>query len=316
MKDFRNERFWYIKRYNFLNDLSKTDSDALLTIAKFKNLKHGEQISQNGVYLIKEGRIRISENVSDTKPHKLEKHSDNSEKKENAQTTEVLEQGEILGVIEDKDVNFRIDKNHQFLAETLTEVCIGVITTRDFKFFLKRKPHLTLPLQKGLTNSKGSGDLNLLTFRKRIFAKKNNTSFTLFNAKSKRANALSNIVFRSVSSRLALLIQNLALTPNSKGIVLTHSISKNQMARLIGSSNEAIDYVINNLRAQKVIDFRKGKIQITNPWILKKIADTRMKTLLPPNDSATIENIDFDMQEMANIHVELKSESNSTHSSK
>ncbi len=320
MKDFRHEQYWYIKRHNFLHDLSKTDTDALSTIAKFKKLKHGEHISQQGVYLIKEGRIKIFENLSDTKSNKLEKHSDNSDIEKNVQTTEVLEQGEIFGVLDDKNEHFRIDLKPHFLAETLTEVCMGTITIRDFKFFLKRKPHLVLPLQKKMNYSKELREFNLRYFGKSNFIKKNitfsnNNLFSLFDVKSKHTNALSNIAFRCITSRLALLLQNLALPPNSKGVVFTQRVSKNLIAKLIGSSTETIEKQIKTFSEYKVIDLHRGKIQITNLWKLKKIADARMKTLLPPKESTSIQGYEYDLQAMTNFQEEIKSDSSTTHTS-
>ena len=320
MKDFRHEQYWYIKRHNFLHDLSKTDADALSTITKFKKLKHGEHISQQGVYLIKEGRIKISENPSDIKSVKLEKQPDSSDIEMDGQTTEVLEQGEIFGVLDDKDEHFSIDLKPHFLAETLTEVCLGAITIRDFKFFLKRKPHLVLPLQKKLNYSKELREFNLHYFGKSNFIKKsiafsNNNLFSVFNVKSKHTNALSNIAFRCVTSRLALLLQNLALSPNSKGVVFTHRVLKNQIAKLIGSSTETIEKQIKILSEHKVVDLHKGKIQITNLWKLKKIADARMKTLLSPKASTNTQGYEYDLQTMTNLQEEIKSESNNTHTS-
>ncbi len=320
MKDFRHERYWYIKRHNFLHALTKADTDALITITKFKILKHAEHIIEQGVYLIKEGRIKISEHMSDVKTVKIEELSEKPDKEDNVQTTEVLAKGEIFGVIDDEDVHSDNNLKPYFLAETLTEVCIGIISIRDFKFFLKRKPHLVLPLQNGMKYYKEFRNFNLHFMGKNNFINwsnsiAKNTSFSLFNGESRHTNALSNITFRSVSSRLALLLQNLALTPNSKGKVLTHRVTKNQIAKLIGCSNETVENYLKTLRNHTVIDYRMGKIQIINQWMLKKIADARMKTLLPPKDSNTIQDYEYDLQAMTNLQEEVKIESISAHTS-
>ena len=53
------ERFWCVKGIDIFRDLAKTDADALARITTFVELKHGDTLSAEGVYLLKEGRIKI-----------------------------------------------------------------------------------------------------------------------------------------------------------------------------------------------------------------------------------------------------------------
>ena len=144
MKNLISERFWCVKHVNIFSDLEEQDIRTLAQIATFKNLKHKERISTEGVYLIKEGRVKVTDNSPDIESEKPKTTAKNTDPDEKQKTKEVLEQGELFGVVQnDDDV---LNENVQTYAETLSDVCLGVVTIRDFSFFLKRKPHLGLPL--------------------------------------------------------------------------------------------------------------------------------------------------------------------------
>ena len=53
------ERFWCIKQLNIFSDLAEADAYALAKITTFKELKYGESLCAEGVYLLKEGRIKF-----------------------------------------------------------------------------------------------------------------------------------------------------------------------------------------------------------------------------------------------------------------
>ena len=317
MKNFVTEHFWCVKRINIFRDLSEADARALREITTFKDLKHEERICEEGVYLIKEGRVKISENLPDTDSKENKNPSVNTDKGKNqdanSETKEVLEQGEILGVIsEDAEI---LNENQSTFAETLTEVCVGIVTIRDFSFFLKRKPHLALPLPRrrpldfsnmfgvstnpfgGYRNKKQEGQLNLHNILKTSAA-----------PDCKRANAFGNIMFRCASSRLALLLQNLALPPDSKGIVLVPRLSIKRMSKLIGSSTETIETLLKTFKQYHIIRTRRGQIQILNPWQLKKIADARMKTLSPPEAPVTTSDDEIDLEKIINFQEDGRTE--------
>lgn len=320
MKNLVTEQFWCVKQIHIFRDLSEEDARALAQIVTFKDLKHEERISEEGVYLIKEGRVKISKNLPDANTKKIEDRSVNSDSGEDQETKEVLEPGEIFGVIsEDAEIS---DQNRATFAETLTEVCIGIVANRDFMFFLKRKPHLTLPLprnrQSGFSNVFEISTNSFLEYRNKKQTGRLNShnilkTFVVPNCK--RANLFRNIMFRCTSSRLALLLQNLALVPDSKGIVLVPRLSIKRMSKLIGSSTETIEILLKTFKQHNIIDTRRRQIQILNPWQLKKIVDARMKTLSPLQVPATTSDDDLDFETLTGLRAVDNSQTSSTASS-
>lgn len=313
MRNFTSERFWYIKHIHVFRDLAETDTHALAEITSYKNLKHEERIGTEGVYLIKEGRVKIAKNTSNATSKKSGSTSDNTDSDENNETEEVLEQGEIFGIVSnDKSI---LDEDLSSFTETLSEVCLGVVTIRDFSYFLKRKPHLILPIKRRVPN----------------FFKKVNDTFTTANNKNEnwhygasnilirntkadklQANSFGNIAFRTASSRLALLLQNHTDTPDGNGVVLVSRLSKKRISTLIGSSTETIETLLDTFKQYYVIKKRRGRIQILNPWMLKKIADARMKTLTPLPVSETTSEDDFGLELLANLSNEGNNQTDST----
>lgn len=321
MKSFVKEQFWCIKQIHIFRDLSEADARALAQIVTFKNLKHEERICEEGVYLIKEGRVKISENIPDVDPKKVRDHPTNSDSDEKQKTKAVLEPGEMFGVVPEDD-EF-LSENQFTFVETLTEVCVGIVTIRDFSFFLKRKPHLALPLQR----RRQIGFSNVLeTSNKPFFIRYKNKkqewqfgSHNILNKNAapdcKRANPFGNIMFRCASSRFALLLHNLASVPNSRGIVSVPRMSTKRMSKLIGSSTETVETLLETFKQHNVIDKRRGKIQILNPWLLKKIAIARMKTLSPPPVPATTSDDDIDLETFAGFGSADNNQTSSTISS-
>ncbi len=324
MKNLVTEQFWCVKQIHVFRDLSEEDARALAQIVTFKNLKHEERICGEGVYLIKEGRVKISDNLPDTNPKKTENSSVNSDsdkdKDTNSGTKEVLEQGEIFGVIsEDTEIS---DQNRATFAETLTEVCIGIVANRDFTFFLKRKPHLTLPLsrdrQTDFSNVFGVSTNSFLGYGNKKQTGRFNSHNILKTSvvpNCQRANLFRNIMFRCASSRLALLLQNLALVPDSKGIVSVPRLSIKRMSKLIGSSTETIEILLKTFKQHNIIDTRRRQIQILNPWQLKKIADARMKTLSPLQVPATTSDDNLDFETLTGLRDVNNNQTSSTASS-
>ncbi len=320
MKNLVTEQFWCVKQIHVFRDLSEADAHALAQITTFKYLKHEEPICEEGVYLIKEGRVKISGNMSDTKKDKSRtKNSDPSEEQD-SETKDVLEQGEILGVIS-KDTEI-LNENQSSFAETLTEVCVGIVTIRNFSFFLKRKPYLALPLprrrQLDFSNMFGVSTNPFFKYRSKKQDRQLNSHNILKTSVApgcQRANLFGNIMFRCASSRLALLLQNLALVSDSKGIVLVPRMSIKRMSKLIGSSTETIEILLKTFKQYNIIGTRRGKIQILNPWQLKKIADARMKTLSPPETPVTTSDDDIDLEKIINFQEDGKVDTTSTASS-
>ena len=282
-----SERFWCVKQIDIFDDLSEDDVDALKQITTFKTLKHGEPISDEGVYLLKEGRIKIYETPTEGEPV----------------TLEVMEPGEIFGGIEWDDN----EANRNITAEILTtEAVIGSVSAKNFQFFLKRKLHLAMPFKRSLhqralsaidavirrldssskwTPIETSGTTlatQLLRLRNVLFK-----GMTLRRKqRDETTNPFTNVAFRSAESRLALLLRNYADAPSRNRTITERGsqctlrkLSTKKLARLIGCSNEKIDTLLNLFKQHGILKKRYRRIQILDPWHLKKVANARMQTL-------------------------------------
>jgi CRP-like cAMP-binding protein len=281
------ERFWCVKQIDIFQDLSESDANALERIMTFKQLKYGDTISTENVYLLKEGRVKIYETPSEGDPV----------------TLEVLESGEIFGAVK-WDEN---EAHRNVSAETLTEGVIGIVNAKHFQFFLKRKIHLTMPFKRPLLQRIRSA-VDAIACRLQIFgpAKSKRThakttdTVNLLHTRPKSqpgtTNPFLNIAFRSPASRLALLLKNCAdaRTPNrttiSPGSRCTlRKLSTKKIAQLIGCSVENTEALLNEFKAYNVLEKRYRRIQILDPWQLKKIANARMVSL-PPKTVKNQEN--------------------------
>ncbi len=289
------ERFWSVKQIHIFRDLIEADAEALARLTTFKRLKNGEPLCTEGVYLLKEGRVKIYEKPPDGEPV----------------TLELLEPGEIFGAVQWENDNV----HPNVIAETLTETVVGSVSVKNFQFFLKRKPHLAMPPQKTLTHriqqyihrwKAGKDWIGRLKGNQKDrktfssfyhpatppvspFATTEETGFT---------NPFLNIAFRSPASRLALLLQNYADAPEynqtltGRGSQCTlRKLSTRKLARLIGSSVETTEKLLNQLKQHKILEKRFRRIQILDPWQLKKIANARMETIpqIPEEKSETYE---------------------------
>ena len=266
------ERFWCVKQIDIFRDLAEADADALARITTFVELKHGDTLSAEGVYLLKEGRIKIYQ----TPPEG------------DAITLDVLEPGEFFGAVRWESN----DAHPNVTAETLTEVSvIGIVSVQNFQYFLKRKPHLALPPRRTL------GSLLKRHLRWRSTESENFNIVTSCQ-KSRRGmtNPFLNVAFRSPASRLALLLQNCADEQGRGGTTVRqgskrvpHKLSTRRLAQLIGSSVEKMETLLNLFKQHQIIKKRFRRIHILDPWQLKKIANARMKTL-PPETVQNQEN--------------------------
>ena len=272
------ERFWCVKQIDIFRDLAKADADALAQITTFKQLKYGDTLSAEGIYLLKEGRIKIYQ----TPPEG------------DAITLDVLDPGEFFGAVnwENNDAHLNVT------AETLTEAVVGVVPVKNFQYFLKRKPHLAMPPQRTL----GGLIKRLLRWRS---AESENYNLVTSCQKQRRGmtNPFLNIAFRSPASRLALLLQNCAETPERGGTAIghgskrvPHKLSTKKLAQLIGSSDEKMEALLNQFKQHGIIKKRFRRIQILDPWRLKKIANARMASL-PPKTVENQENTETYEQE-------------------
>ena len=289
VRDGTLERFWCVKQIDIFQDLSESDANALERITTFKQLKYSDTISTEGVYLLKEGRVKIYETPSEGEPA----------------TLEILEPGEIFGAVEWNDN----EAHRNITAETLTEAVIGIVSAKNFQFFLKRKTHLAMLFKRPLLQRIRSA-IDAVKCRLRIFdiakskgasAKASSTidlTKTRGRSRSGITNPFLNIAFRSPASRLALLLQNYADAPKQNQTLTGHGsqctlrkLSTKKLARLIGSSVEKTETLLKQFKQHKVLEKRFRRIQILDPWQLKKIANARMKTLpqIPEEKNETYE---------------------------
>ena len=271
------ERFWSVKQIDIFKDLAKADADALARLTTFKTLKNGEPLCAEGVYLLKEGRVKIYETPPEGEPV----------------TLELLEPGEIFGAVQWED-----DKSHpNVTAETLTETVVGVVKVQNFQFFLKRKPHLAMPPPKTFA---WFIKRFLYSWISRLPTKLRNFNPVTSRSKSRagQTNLLLNIAFRSSASRLAFLLQNYADAPKHNQTLGGHGsqgtlrkLSTKKLARLIGSSVEKTETLLNQFKQHKILEKRFRRIQILDPWQLKKIANARMETIpqIPEEQNETYE---------------------------
>ena len=278
------ERFWCVKQIDIFKDLSESDANALERITTFKQLKYEDTISTEGVYLLKEGRVKIYETPLEGEPV----------------TLDVLEPGEIFGAVEWNDT----EAHRNITAETLTETVIGIVSAKHFRFFLKRKTHLAMPFKRPLLQRIRSA-IDVVRCRLRIsdIAKSKWASAKASNAidltktrkpsRSGTTNPLPNIAFRSPASRLALLLRNYADAPKQNSTTIgpgsqctLYKLSTKKIAQLIGCTAEQTEAVLNQFKARKILEKRYRRIRILDPWHLKKIADARMESL----PSKTIKN--------------------------
>ena len=271
------ERFWSIKQIDIFSDLSEADANALAQLTTYKQLKNGEPLCAEGVYLLKEGRVKIYETPAEGEPI----------------TLEVLEPGEIFGAVQWED-----DKSHpNVTAETLTEVVVGIVNVKNFQFFLKRKPHLAMPSPKTFSRFIKKflrSRISWTPTKLRNF----NPATSCSRPRPEPTNPFLNVAFRSPASRLALLLQSYADAPKQNQTLTGHGsqctlrkLSTKKLARLIGSSVEKTETLLKQFKQHKVLEKRFRRIQIFDPWQLKKIANARMETLpqIPEEKNETYE---------------------------
>ena len=282
VREGTSEKFWCVKQIDVFGDLSESDANALARITTFKQLKYGDTISTEGVYLLKAGRVKIYETPPEGEPV----------------TLEVLEPGEMFGTVEADDN----ETHRHIIAETLTETVIGIVSAKHFQFFLKRKSHLAVPFKRPLLQHIRAAIDAIRCFftkSKSASAKASNAidlTKTRKQSGSGTTNPLLNIAFRSPASRLALLLHNYADAPKQNKTTVgrgahgtRRKLSTKKIAQLIGCSIETTETLFSQFKAQKVLEKRYRGIQILDPWQLKKIANTRMVSL-PPETVKTQEN--------------------------
>ena len=236
------EKFWYLKHTNIFAGTTDVDFGDLNRIADMVRYNRHDQVygrddSDDVIYLIKEGRVKIYKPLPEVKEL----------------TLAVLEPGEIFG-----ETAMFEEEPDGAIAETLDDTLLCVIRRRDFGILLRKKPELAMRTA-------------IMVGMKRLFIE----------------NRLENLVFRSVSSRLALLLISLAEKDGvreSRGIMLNVKLSEKKLARLTATARETTSPLLNEFERLGYIEIRHRRIRILNQWALKKIADDRMRELSVQED--------------------------------
>ena len=135
---------------------------------------------------------------------------------------------------------------HDAIAEALDDTILYIIRRRDFELLLKKKPQLTMQITK------------LIGRRRRELE-----------------NQLESLVFRNVSSRLAILLLSLAEKhgiSDSQGIILNIKLAQQELANLIGTARETTSATLNEFKRLGIIDIQCRRIKVLDLSRLKEIA--------------------------------------------
>ena len=127
------EKTWYLKRINIFQGMSEAEMKQLDGITHMKHYDKKSLIYLPGdvsdqVYLLKEGRVKISKISEDGREI----------------TLVILEPGEIFGessIVSD-------DQTRSSVAEALENAYLCIISRRDFEEFINNKPELALSITK------------------------------------------------------------------------------------------------------------------------------------------------------------------------
>ena len=127
------EKTWYLKRINVFKGMTEAEVKHLDDITYMKHYNKKDLIYLPGdvsdqVYLLKEGRVKISKLSEDGREI----------------TLVILEPGEIFGesaIVDDEDTRSSV-------AEALENAYLCVISRKDFEEFINNKPDLALSITK------------------------------------------------------------------------------------------------------------------------------------------------------------------------
>lgn len=144
-------KIWYLKQFQFFSGLSDEELSKLENLIRIvrvarKQFLYFPEDPSDSVYLLKEGRVKISKISDDGKEI----------------TLAILEPGEIFGELAILDEGPR-----QTLAEALDDALIYAINRQDFIGFIETKPDLAFRLTKliGLRRREIESKIEELVFR-------------------------------------------------------------------------------------------------------------------------------------------------------
>ena len=224
-----HNKLWYLKHIKLFSGLNQDELQEMERITRMQEVKKKQPIYLQGdasttVYLLKKGRVKIANSAPSGKEV----------------TFEILEAGEIFGLLETLD-----DSPRETLAEALDDALICAIRREDFDRYLHEHPDMTVKLTK------------LIGLRLR-----------------KIQNRVEDLVFRDVPARLAHLLLELSKTdgaPDGAGIRLQARLTHQEMANLIGCSRETVSTILGQFRDQSLIKIDGRSIIIMNPNGLSRL---------------------------------------------
>lgn len=125
-------KLWYLKHFNLFSTLSHIELQEMSRNTRMEEIKKRRPIyfpgdPSNTVYLLKKGRVKISNTAANGREV----------------TFEILEPGEIFGELEVLQGAPR-----ETIAEALDDTLICAITREDFDRYLRTHPDMTLKLTK------------------------------------------------------------------------------------------------------------------------------------------------------------------------
>ncbi len=222
-------KLWYLKNINILEGLSERELRALAARTSMSQLR------KNSVIYFPEAQ---SKNIYFLKTGhvKITRLSP-----EGRQTIlDVIGPGEIFG-----ELALAEDEGEIYveMAEALDEVLICAMNKNDFIKFLEKNPKLNLRMLK----------LMGLKLRK---------------VESK----IEDLIFKNVRQRIIIFLLRFAEdfgTVKDRQISVPKFLSQEEIAHLTGASRQTVATVLNELRAESVIDFTTKSLTICKPEVLK-----------------------------------------------
>lgn len=132
MQEIGPKKYWYLKRIKLFSELSREEMKDMESMTREEFVHKRQPVylpgeAGNSVYLLKEGRIKISKLTGDG--HEL--------------TLAILEAGEIFGEVDALE-NAARDTS----AVALDDSYICIIRREDFENFLRMKPDISIKLTK------------------------------------------------------------------------------------------------------------------------------------------------------------------------
>ena len=129
------DKLWYLKQINIFKEVSKDELHEIDRISIHKKLSKKELIylpgdRSNKVYLLKEGRVKVSRLSEDGRE----------------MTMVILEPGEIFG----ESALYSDQETRSTMAEALDDAIICTIYKNEFEDLLKRQPGLSLRVTKAV----------------------------------------------------------------------------------------------------------------------------------------------------------------------